>query len=712
MRLASLEIEGFRGFARRQRLDLDADAVVVVGANGSGKTSLFDASLWALTGSLPRVEDPGGSVVSEFARSGEARVALQLVNETGERLTIVRSRLKDDDSSRLQLQVADDVLRGTKAQVELFERIWPDALSAPDGNAALSLTLTRSVYLQQDLVRQFVEADSDGERFEAVSELVGVGRVRELQLGLEAARRAWSQATNALEREGEPNRVRLNDLEAQLSKLASESSDESALVARWRDWWRKTAEQLGEPHGTAAPFDSGEATRMLDDALRRLTADSRSNDRRLVEARSLLQELIEATETPDTESKGLDEALNQARAQLAEAQKALNDGRNLAAEQREAAISSQEHTAQLAALAELALRHLGERCPVCMQSYDHDATLVHLENMRAAATSSEQNLPTLDLEGLAASVSRAESLVHSLETEIATQRSAKEARRLASERRSARLAELEIKVADAEERVQLERLIDATEKRDLVLGALHTHGEEIALALARTGEVARRNELLRERESLSMTTSREAHEIVERRSTGETAGQLLDVLRDAAAELVGAQLKQIEPLVQRIYARVDPHPAFRNVALNSSFQRGRGRVHAQVADEITGASASRPGTVLSSSQLNALAVSVFLALNLGVPAVPLASVLLDDPLQSLDDVNLLGLVDLLRRTKQRRQLLISTHDPRFAALLERKLRPIGSSRTLITELSGWRRDGPEIVQREVPSEEYPLRLVA
>ena len=51
---------------------------------------------------------------------------------------------------------------------------------------ALTGALTRSVYLQQDRVRDFIEADSDRERFAAFSELVGVGRVTELQAELES----------------------------------------------------------------------------------------------------------------------------------------------------------------------------------------------------------------------------------------------------------------------------------------------------------------------------------------------------------------------------------------------------------------------------------------------------------------------------------------------------------------------------------------------
>ncbi len=57
MRLTRLSLNGFRGFPSPESFDLDADAVVVVGVNGQGKTSLFDGVLWALTGRIPRLGD-------------------------------------------------------------------------------------------------------------------------------------------------------------------------------------------------------------------------------------------------------------------------------------------------------------------------------------------------------------------------------------------------------------------------------------------------------------------------------------------------------------------------------------------------------------------------------------------------------------------------------------------------------------------------------
>jgi len=96
-----------------------------------------------------------------------------------------------------------------------------------------------------------------------------------------------------------------------------------------------------------------------------------------------------------------------------------------------------------------------------------------------------------------------------------------------------------------------------------------------------------------------------------------------------------------------------------------------------------------------------------------VPAPPLALVAMDDLLQSLDNVNLLGLSDLLRRLRGRRQIILSTHDDRLASLLERKLRPVGvDERTVAVSLNAWDTSGPQVKLVDVRRDEAGLRLVS
>jgi wobble nucleotide-excising tRNase len=130
-----------------------------------------------------------------------------------------------------------------------------------------------------------------------------------------------------------------------------------------------------------------------------------------------------------------------------------------------------------------------------------------------------------------------------------------------------------------------------------------------------------------------------------------------------------------------------------------------------VADPSLNVSSNSPEQILSSSQVNALALSLFVSLNFGLPKLPIDALLLDDPLQSLDEINLLGVADLLRRAKPVRQLIVSTHDERFIGLLQRKLRPIQDNERLLTiNLSGWSRSGPEVEINSAQPDLQPMRI--
>ena len=242
---------------------------------------------------------------------------------------------------------------------------------------------------------------------------------------------------------------------------------------------------------------------------------------------------------------------------------------------------------------------------------------------------------------------------------------------------------------------------------------LRSEGERLTLQVARATEALQRQELAEQLSAVTRSLEQAEARIESRQRTGDLVGQIINALRSANDELVTQQLREIEPLLQRIFATVDPHPTFRAVNFLTRTGRGRGRLWTTLGDSTGGVHVQEPATVLSSSQLNVLAVSVFLALNLSIPTLPLQVVALDDPLQSLDNVNLLGLTDLLRRIRGTRQVIVSTHDDRLAGLLARKLRPISpESRTIRIDLKGWTSHGPALEISEIPRDARALRLIA
>jgi len=709
VKLVTVEIGGFRAFAKERSFDVDADAIVLHGPNGQGKTSFFDAILWALTGSIPRLAAGNEGLVSLYSDTGRARVTLVL-RKTESEDTLRLTRIFDGTQETLRLEAPGESLRGQKAQTKLLVTLWPEALLTTDSIQALSKALTRSVYLQQDLVREFIEADKDDERFSVVSELVGSGRVTELQVQLDRDKAAWSRATNTQVKAQEALRSRVQALQERLSRLSgpAHSPEEHDLESEWRAWW-EAALQLGIPERDILPTESTEAPASLNASMNELQGVRDILQRRRDRASTLGAEAKEPPAGPPLDEPSLRKQVAAIEKELEEAREALAASQKQAAEQRRLLVQQNEAEDRRRTFAQVALRHLGDRCPVCDQTYDVEETRHRLEKQAGASPPQappEDGIPALaqkveELEAQAADVRAKLSQAQQFTRAYATWRD--ECMRLFSEE--------SVEPKPEKLLASIETLLSSLDDRTRSIAQLLRRGEALALSLAQSTERVRRAEIEKELAQLETTLQERQAAVQHRERTGELAGRMLEALREAASEVVQERLKQIQPLLQRIYATADPHPSLRSTRFLTRITHRRGRLTTEVSDPTAEISTESPELVLSSSQMNALAVSVFLALNLGVPALPLQAAILDDPLQSLDDVNLLGLIDLLRRTKQQRQLFVSTHDSRFGQLLARKLRPIDSTqRTRFIEFSGWTRQGPTTGERDVPYEVPQLRL--
>ena len=708
MKITSLEVSGFRAFSGSERLDLDGDIVLVVGVNGQGKTSLFDAILWALTGEISRL-GRSAPVVSLFSDSGEARVEVTIVSDNGRAL--VASRHSDGQSESLLLKEDNHEFRGVEAEYELLRRIWPEGLTAKESQEALRSAMERGVYLQQDVLTDFLTADTDQNRFNAISELIGTGRATELQVALESSRRAWSGATNRMISGMANMQERLSRLEDQLRGLSEAAPIQTISQDRWTTWWTQ-AKHLGVSDIHVPRIPSPHAHSAIDIAMGELRSIESSRERRGDRLRALAIELREL-QPPASDLDALQREAEESSRALEAARKNLAEAAHNAEAIRRRQLALHSEQQELKILAEVALRHLGEQCPVCQQTYDTVSTRERLESILQANAHIADPLTSMpDLVELTNHVQIMEAKASADATALHNAQRQEHLRAEIQERILGGLTELAVNIpseGDASRAIESALYENARELERL--SAARMQGERLALSLVRSGQLSRRGEFDREVRTLKLRLQTMQNEIRARQDAGDQASKVIDALRDASSDLVGDVLSRLEPLLQRIYATADPHPEFRAARLISRMHRGRGRVLAEVSDQLHGNRVETPDAFLSSSQLNVLAVSVFLALNLGLPAPPLALAILDDPIQSLDDLNLLGLVDLLRRMRERRQLMISTHDIRIASLLERKLRPISASqRTILVELEGWSREGPMTTQRDITPDPVPYRI--
>jgi DNA repair protein SbcC/Rad50 len=107
----------------------------------------------------------------------------------------------------------------------------------------------------------------------------------------------------------------------------------------------------------------------------------------------------------------------------------------------------------------------------------------------------------------------------------------------------------------------------------------------------------------------------------------------------------------------------------------------------------SGGKGGNPRAMLSTGNLNTAALTLFLALHLSVRPV-LPWLVLDDPVQSMDDVHIAQLAALLRTLKQtRRQVIIAVHDRQLFEYLALELSPAFNGDRLITIELGRGADG-------------------
>ncbi|MBJ7594038.1 MAG: AAA family ATPase [Candidatus Dormibacteraeota bacterium] len=638
MRLKHIDIAGFRGFPADAKIDLDANAVVIVGANGVGKTSLFDAIHWAVTGTLDRLGVDNPHIVSLFSSSGQARVRLVLGEGADE---IIVTRTTDGADEQLQIELDRKTYRGDAARVRLIETLWPEALATSDSSAAIAMAMTRGVYLQQDKVREFLDAVDDQDRFLALSELIGVGRITELQHSLEKARTAWSTATNERRSEQAANQQRLVALQAEHAAL----SDDADIDKTEREWavWLQVVATIAKDSALTIAVPEGDQVRAVNAVVASLTATQRLIERRRDEVGKLASDLSHPLVSEEPTSAPPAVTIEAIQAQLQLARESLAATQASAAESREQFVRAQDQAQELAALAQIALRHLdSDNCPVCEQPIIPFAVRDRLNRL----LTSSDNIPVPDVGSVdkaAAVVRRLEAEEAALQKQLLATDAAVRGRELYEtdlKRRAAELGFVDGDLATLPEKLaQLEGEAHSMLAR---LNAARAEGVRLLASVGRIGESARRREVSDLLEKTTTASSALANELKARDATAAYVERILTAIRSAATDVVDAQLERLAPLVNRIYGRIDPHPAFRNAKLIRGERRNRGWVQAEVSDPASGQMSRTPQFHMSSSQTNALAVTIFLALNLGLPRLPLDAALLDDPLQSLDDVNLLG----------------------------------------------------------------------
>lgn len=686
-RFLTLEITRFRGVRDSMLFDLDGSVVLLHGPNGTGKTSFFDALQWLFLGSIERLSavrrrKNTEHIVNVYKSQKKARVVAD-VSLNGKRITL--SRTGDYKNNTFEISGAVPAkLYGLEAKE------WLARTLLPHHPEALDKIFMVSGLLEQDEVRSVLQASAK-DRYDQISVLLGL---RDLQRFEDETREAKDNAVKRTRQtrdefkeveesvETASASVKKSEREvAQLKPIETHTEELSRLI---RESPAHVQVELPTVPDTVEAFIFAQNCRQLShslkDARRTLNEvqaeldglDARPSDEQIDEAAQVLEEHTTVVEKLE--------------ADLGNAQELLR--------------SAERDSQRVARLAAAAIPLLGECCPVCEQSIDPERVEARLHDISTGTAELIQHRETVNEAAAQVELAqerRNESKVH-LDVVQQSHRNWRELQ----QRESRLKTQLSDICRETSEPVRFDAPIADEVVRSLpsVIAWLNRFASSLeayhhaVVGLQRLGDLERsRSELTEKKRNLEHIRKAlgeaEAHE--------KDSKSLLAATTEARVKVTERLFKTIEPLVADIYSRLDPHPTFTDIRFQHERYYGKGESHAMVSDAAADVEAD-PLVVFSSSQANAAALSCFLAMGLGAGGRPLPFVMLDDLLQAMDDINVLGFADLCRFLRTRKQLIVSTHDRRFADLLRRKLAPRDvEDRTVVHEFIGWhRRQGPTV----------------
>lgn len=204
------------------------------------------------------------------------------------------------------------------------------------------------------------------------------------------------------------------------------------------------------------------------------------------------------------------------------------------------------------------------------------------------------------------------------------------------------------------------------------------------------------------------------HKVIERVEEGlRTIEDMVAALKDAEQAVPDAirglnerVMDQMFDTMRSIFVRINSHPVFTEIDYDTGKKFNSNRLFLKVMtreDAALGHQEANPSYIFSAAQVNATAISFFLAMALTQSWSPLSFVAMDDPVQSMDDLNVAALIDLIRnladsKLQNHKQFIISTHDSTFYQVMRKKFRMLNVG---IIEYDSYSEAGPTFEQRVV-----------
>jgi chromosome segregation protein len=626
MKLGFVHVCGFRGYQKPVRIDFSDGFTIIDGRNGAGKSTIFDAVEFALTGTISKYLD---------AKSGRESVAdyLWWIGD-GEALSerFVEIGFRDGDEI---VTIRRTPFDATNIDTEALAARLIDREFAP--KLAVTQLCTSTIIRDEHIARLSLDL-KEGDRFALLRDAIGAVDAEDWIRRAQALASAASARVKAMAAEGEQASQSLANAVRQIDQ-ARAALPAASLVSQ-------AASRLQNILRTSTSPD------LLPDIARRRMAEIAT----IIDALGPLVQRFAQVDNLRAALPHLDERVERASLDVTRAQVTL-EGRAAAAAAAPVSTVLSEQARRLEELVHLG-RTLDLRdghCPLCESEISHDQFNHGLE--AALAVARLLDAQAVEQAGKERTWEAAKAtLVATEETHQAalSERDTAKAQVTDFDERLAALSLTGAPLADIEGQLSTLDAERQTIAADLRL--IDTISLDRAIARATADQETAKERIARAEARLGRARLAQAR-----------AQAIYDAARRAAAETLDQRLDRVLPLMSELYKRLRPHPVWSDIeySVRGDVQRF---LKLQVGGDVN------PQFVFSSGQRRATGLAFLLSVNLSITWSRWRSILLDDPVQHVDDFRTVHLAEVLAHLCQSgRQIVCAVEDSALADLMCRRL---------------------------------------
>jgi len=622
MKIDKITIEGFRAFNKPYEFTPGKRLTVILGPNGTGKTSFCDAVEWELLGKLPQYQTVEATLEDMIINRNNPNREAKVIISFSDGRQIQRS-IKSKKVWRPTQAAKLEMLKGEEI------KIVPDAFLA-------------TVYLRQEALREFIEAKPEKRR-PVLSSLLGLEFIEALERGISEAEELIGKDKDILQTslsEKQQERGRYNEEYNSLSSLKTSATNKwkltqkqledqlksSSIVSKAKDLYEKL-KSIGGRVDLEVPIGFKEDLPTVSMFLEQLPEIRRIWRSGILEKLGQAETLAKKYEETKRKIEGCDEnSINREIKEIGGKIKTKEEDLKVKDSFSRLLVSGEQYFGLTKP----------EKCPLCENKI---ADLSDVLNRIATKKSRLEERE--EIETLCEEIRELEKGKSELEGKLSS------------------LKEWRKEKEDIERKPDLQDY-ERTKKAEKSLEELWKDTElliDIYNIFKKEQDFARRK----------LSSKEEIRDEEEKLKKLEHFCNSVHILCEQVQKIyppfIQRRIKSLNPVINEYTSILSPHPAFSRISIAYNEQgywlQGIGEKNEKTFVQ----------TLFSTGQLNEVAVLVLLAMAKKAPH-NLKFVILDDPSQSLDKDGKRRLAELLVKASEDKQMVVSTMDVEFADFIK------------------------------------------